>query len=88
MLLLDRPSRTHRPVIALVGRRCDVPALRDPDTGSARRPPPPPPPLYSLSVSEPLSTVGDTDSDSDNAESASGEKTESPAVVDAEKEDE
>ncbi len=49
-------------------------------------PPPPPPPLYSLSVSEPLSTVGDTDSD--NVESANGVKTESPAAVDAEKEDE
>ncbi len=52
-------------------------------------PPPPPPPLYNLSVSEPLSTVGDTDAHSDNEEPEST-SAESPAAVDAdaEKEDE
>ena len=36
LLLLDGPGGADRPVIALVGRRRDVPALHDPDPGTAR----------------------------------------------------
>ncbi len=54
------------------------------DKSKMHPPPPPPPPLHSLSVSEPLSSVGD----STESKTANGEKAASSAAIDAEKEGE